>query len=316
MNENPVENELLAKLESLEKRTAPVYRACPLTEEEILKNTFAQIDVSEVRSVILRGSRASGRENPYSDVDLVALTDRETGTILRFADAEGTRYHLFVFSRRDSSGDSADGICRLFYGMRPIYDPEGTGKHLTELLNAAERKLCTAIPKENAEYRDYLFQLVELLRCADADTAFFTRVKILYEFPAFLSAYNGFNLIGFKTTLDCLIRDDRALAMLYADALRADSGREEIDKLLRRAFAGPCGLNVLNTDFSHSEKSYDIRAGSETMYQLYVRCSDFMDALRILKPDDRTAYEFYLDCRQKYPKLFRRLRALSIPSMP
>ena len=312
--QRPGEKELLRRLEKWSKDTAPVYRTRPLTEKEILENTFARLDASEVRAVILRGSYAKGRQNPYSDVDLVVLTDRGAGTIDAFRDAEGTRYHLHIFGRQDSEGEPADGKCRFFYGMRPIYDPEGAGKRLTERLDAAERAVCAKIPRESAEYRAYFLRLVELLRLADADTAFFTRVKILCEFPAFLSAYNGYNLIGFKNTIDCLLRDARPLAMLYAEALRPGSGSAEIEALTSRAFSGPCGLHVLNTDFSHCEKAFDIQVGGETMYQLYGRCTRFMEALQLLHPAGTELFDFYLQCRQKTPTLFRRLQSIAVPS--
>ena len=314
MNHCLNEQELIKRLEKWNKDAAPAYRARPLTEKEILEKVFARLDASEVRAVILRGSYATGRQNPYSDVDLVVLTDRDAGTIDAFRDTEGTRYHLHIFGSRDSAGETAEGKCRLFYAMRPIYDPEGAGGRLTERLDAAERAACAKIPKENAEYRDYFLRLVGLLRRADADTAFFTRVKILCEFPAFLSAYNGFNLIGFKNTIDCLLRDARPLAMLYAEALRPDSGSMEIEALASRAFDGLCGLNVLDTDFSHSEKAFDVPVGGETMYELYGRCTRFMEALQHLHPSGTELFNFYLQCAQEAPALFRRLQSIAIPS--
>lgn len=307
------ETALLARFDALMQASEPGYCARPLTAEEILKQVFLHLDPAQTRAVLLRGSRATGRDNPYSDVDLVALTDRENGTILSFRDADGIRYHIYVFDKSASEGSTANKICRTFYGMRPIYDPEGAGKRLTELLDATEKQICAELPKGDPEGRDYLLRLTSLMECADADTAFFTRVKILYEFPAFLAAYHGFRLIGFKTVIDCLIRDDCELAKLYADALRPDSGRPEIEKLIRRAFDGLCGLNVLDTDFRHSEKAFDISVGGDNMYRLYGLCTDFMELLDALRPDGMEAYAFYLRCRKEAPELFRRLNALTVP---
>ena len=313
MNERLDEAALLARLDTLTRATAPGYCTRPLTTEEILKQAFSQIDPASVHAVLLHGSRAAGRENPYSDVDLVALTDRENGTILSFCDASGIRYHIYVFNQTDSEGSTANRICRPFYGMRPIYDPEGAGRRLTEKLDAAEKSICAKLPKEDPEGRDYLLRLLALMGQADADTAFFIKAKILYEFPAFLASYHGFRLIGFKTVIDCLIRDDRELALLYGDALRPDSGRQELETLIRLAFDGLSGLDVLNTDFSHSEKANDISVGGETMYRLYGRCTDFMESLDALRPAGMEAYAFYLRCRQEAPTLFRRLNALAVP---
>lgn len=313
MNECFDEAALLARLDALIQASKPGYCARPLTEEELLKNTFAQLDADDVRAVLLRGSRATFRDNPYSDVDLVVLTERKRGTILSFRDTDGIRYHISVFDRAASEGSTAKRICRLFYGLRPIYDPEGAGKRLTETLDAAEKALCAKLPKGDFEGRDYLLRLVSLMERADADTAFFIRMKLLYEFPAFLASYHGFRLIGFKAVTDCLIRDDRALAMLYAAALHPESGKAEIETLIRRAFDGLCALNVLDTDFTHSEKAFDISVGGETMYRLYGRCAGFMEALDALRPDGMEAYAFYLRCKEQAPALFRRLNALAAP---
>lgn len=311
MNELLYEPALLARLDTLTKPKTPCTR--PITTEEILKQVFSQIDPADARAVLLHGSRATGRENPCSDVDLVVLTERKTRTILSFCDADGIRYHAYVFNKADSDGVTAEKICRPFYGMRPIYDPEGAGRHLTEALNAAEKRICAKLPKEDPEGRDYLLRLVDLMKRADADTAFFTRVKILYEFPAFLASYHGYRLIGFKNVIDCLLRDNRDLALVYADALRPESGSKELENLIRRAFDGLCGLDVLNTDFSHSEKSYDISVGGETMYRLYGRCTDFMEAIDALRLQGMEAYDFYLQCKEQAPTLFRRLNALAVP---
>lgn len=311
MNELLDEAALLARLDVLTKPAACCTR--PLTTKEILRQTFEKIDAAEACAILLHGSRATGRENPYSDVDLVVLTERERGTILSFPDTNGIRYHIYVFGKSDSGGVTAKRICRPFYGMRPIYDPDGVGKRLAELLNASEKAICAKLPKEDPECREYCLRLVGLMERADADTAHFIRAKLLYEFPAFIASYHGFRLIGFKTTIDCLIRDNRELAMLYLDALRPDSGKKELEGLTRRAFDGLCGLNVLNTDFSHSEKANDLTIGGETMYRLYGNCTDFMEALSALRPDGMTEYDFYLQCRQQAPELFRRLNALAVP---
>lgn len=312
MSEHLNEAALLLRLDELtEKSSASCAR--PLTEEDILKQVFGQIEAAEVLAVLLHGSRSTGRNHPTSDVDLVVLTNNGRRTILSSQDANGFRYHMYLFEASVSEGPDAKISSRFFYGMRPIYDPEGAGERLAELVNAAERAICAGLPKEDPEGRDYLLRLLDLMERADEDTAFFVRVKLLLEFPAFLSAYNGFRLIGFKNTIDCLLRDDRELAMLYAEALRPGSGRAELEALLRRAFDGLCGLNVLDTDFRHSEKTFEIPVGSETMYSLYGRCTKFMDTLRVLRPRGMEKLDFYRQCRQEAPELFRRLRALAVP---
>ncbi len=311
MNELLYEPALLARLDTLTKTETPCTR--PITTEEILKQTFSQINPADARAVLLHGSRATGRENRYSDVDLVVLTNRKIGTILSFQDEDGLRYHIYLFDKPTSDGSTAEKICRPFYGMRPIYDPEGAGRHLTEQLDAAEKSICAKLPKGNPEGRDYLLRLASLMERADADTAFFTRVKILYEFPAFLASYHGYRLIGFKNVIDCLLRDNRDLALLYADALRPESGSKELKSLIIRAFDGLCGLDVLNTDFRHSEKADDISVGGETMYRLYGRCTDFMEVIDALRPQGMEAYDFYLQCKEQAPTLFRRLKALAVP---
>lgn len=310
MNQSRVrydEAELLSRMDNRIWEKSSVCCVRRIGTDEIIRAAFQRTGCKSIRSVILRGSRATGRDNPYSDVDLLILSDDENRKIgASFKDKEGVRYSFQVFDMQETETVMVP-IYRYFYAMKPIYDPQGDGQRLTDKINAAERLICEGIEKENNKYRDYLFRLSDYLDKTDPVTSAFVRAKILREFPAFLAAYNGFNLIGFKHTIDCLIRDNRELAMLYACALSRNAGKPEIDKLLESAFDGLCGLDVLNADFCKSEKSFQISIAGESMYRMYTRYADFMEMINSLKPADIEAVDFYLECRTQVPKVFERL---------
>ena len=304
------EKELLARLDDFRNKTASAYCDRPIGQEEILRNVFRHVDEGDVQAVMLRGSRATGRQNPYSDVDVAILQNIERKNYESFKAPDGVLYSLVSFGQAETGDLMLATYCRGYYGMKPIYDPEGAGKRFADRLDRTERAICAHIPKENPEYREYLYQLTDFLERTDEDTAIFVKAKLMREFPAFLAAYNGFNLIGYKNTIDCLIRDNRELALLYAAAMRREAGALEIRRLLDCAFQGLCGLNVLNTDFSHSEKANDIRIGGETMYHMYSRYTAFMEYMDELLPNGMEKADFFMQCKEKAPKLFEILRSL------
>lgn len=301
------EAKLLSRMDEYIQEKSSAFCLRQISTDEIVRTVFQRAGCRAIHSVILRGSRATGRDNPFSDVDLLILSDDEDGKFGgSFKDHEGVRYS-FQAAKPEDTGKVIVPVCRYFYAMKPIFDPHGDGQRLTDRVNAAERALCEGIPKENTGYRDYLFRLSDYLGQADPYTSVFVRAKILREFPAFLAAYNGFNLVGFKHTVDCLIRDDRHLAGLYASALARNAGKAEIDLLLARAFDGLCGINVLNTDFSHSENSFRTDCGGENMYLMYNRYSGLMEMINYLKPEDTEAVDFFLECRTQAPRVFERM---------
>lgn len=304
------EDFLLNKLNNLIENNKTSFCDCIVTDKEIIDNVFQYLDKDNTICILLRGSFANGRNNPYSDVDVVAIEKIVDESELSFHDNKGLRYHLNIFDESFLVSNNDKHIYRFFYGMKKLYDPHNVCDKLINDIKDYEEYNCSKIIKQNKEGKDYLYRLLEYVDGENEVLSIFVKAKILRESPAFLSNYNGYNLIGFKTVIDCLLRDNYELALIFGKALDKDSGKKEIKEWLDAAFNGLCGINILNLDFSSSKKSYEVFINSTSMYDLYNDYYDFIDYFRRLAPEGTSVIYFYLDCASKAPKLFNKLRSL------
>ena len=304
------EDLLIEKLNNHIARNKTAFCNHEISNSEIVDNVFKHIDKDKNVCLLLRGSYANARNNSYSDVDVVAVQSDGNIDDVSFHDNNGVRYHTNVFNKTFLDVNNDKHVYRYYYGMKKIYDPYNVCDKLINDIKDYEIYNCSKVDKLNTEGRDYLYKLLEYVDCDDEVLSMFVKAKILRESPAFLANYNGFNLIGFKTTIDCLIRDNYKLALIYGKALDKKSGKKEIKKWLDEAFNGLCGLNVLNLDFSSSKKSYEIYINDISMYDLYSDYNNFIEYLKYLNPSGNSIYEFFDECNKKTPKLFNMLKSL------
>lgn len=301
---------LLNKLDNLIEKNKINFCDYKITDEEIVESVFKHLNKENIICLLLRGSYANDRYNPYSDIDVVVIERIVNNTELSFYDKKGFKYHLNIFDESFLISSNDKHIYRFYYGMKKIYDPYNVCDKLINDIENYEIYNCSKIVKQNNEGRDYLYRLLEYVDGDNEALSIFVKAKILKESPAFLSNYNGFNLIGFKTTIDCLIRDNYNLALIYAKALDKKAGKKELNEWLDAAFNELCGLNVLNLNFSTSKKSYEVFINKTSMYDLYNDYYYFIDYFRRLAPENTSVIEFYLDCIEKAPKLFNETRNL------
>lgn len=303
---------LLNKLNNLIENNKTSFCDYELKDEDVISSTFEYLNKDNIVCILLRGSFANNRYNPHSDVDVVVIVKKVEKTELSFHDDKGLRYHLNIYDESFLVSSNDKHIYRFYYGMKKIYDPYNVCDKLIDDIKNYEIYNCSKIDKENNEGKDYLYRLLEYMDRDDKLLSIFVKAKILRESPAFLSNYNGFNLIGFKTIIDCLIRDNFELALLYGKALDKKSGKKEIKDWLDAAFNDLCGLNVLNIDFSSSKKSYEVFINGTSMYDLYNDYYTFIDYLSICNTYNIPIYEFFIECSNKAPKFFNKILSFII----
>lgn len=303
---------LLDRLNNLIEKNKTVFCDYKETDEEIIDNVFDHLDKDNIICILLRGSFACGRNNPHSDVDIVVIEKNIDKREISFNSHKGLKYHLNMHNESFLSSNNNKYIYSYYYGMRKLYDPYNVCDKLISDVKDYEIYSCSKIEKENTEGKDYLYRLLEYVDGDDKLLSIFVKAKILRESPAFLSNYNGFNLIGFKTTIDCLIRDNYDLALIYGKALDKKAGKKELKEWLDAAFNGLCGLNVLNLDFSSSKKSYEVFVNGTSVYDLYNNYYDFIDYLNIINTYGIPTYEFFIECSSKAPKFFNKILNLVI----
>lgn len=304
------EDYLIKKLDNLIEKNKTTFCDYEVSDNDIVINVFKYLKKDNVICMLLRGSYANNRNNPYSDVDVVVIEKIVDTNELSFHSDKGLRYHLNIFDESFLISGNDKHIYRFYYGMKKIYDPYNVCDKLINDIHNYEIYNCSKIVKENPEGKEYLYRLLKYLDKEDEILSIFVKAKILSEYPAFLANYNGFNLIGFKTTIDCLIRDNYDLALIYGKALDKNSHKKEIQEWLDASFNGLCGINVLNLDFSSSKKSYEVFVNGTSMYDLYNDYYYFIEFFRRLAKEKTSTIEFYLDCANNAPKLFNRLRNL------
>lgn len=303
INDSTDEHLLMARLEAFIDEGKSMVCTRQIDTKEILDNVFSHVETDAISAVLLRGSRATGRSCPFSDVDVVLIAQNIYPRFLTFRDSYGVRYNLQCFA----NADDLESMSRFYYGMKPIYDPDGYGSILVSRLNSLEKENCKKRLKKNAEGIDYLYKLAEYVGSDDIYVSTFFKAKLIREYPAFISSFNGYDLLGYKHTIDCLLRDNYSIAMLFAAAMDRHSGSTEAQALVEQSFVTECGLNALNTDFTSSPTAYQIDVGGDTMYELYENCSNFIRYIRFLKEEGETEIDFLQDCETHYPTLFARL---------
>ena len=308
--DNYDEKYLLKKLDDLIEKNKSSYCDYEITDKEIIDEVFKHLDKNNIVCILLRGSFANNRNNPYSDVDAVAIVKTIDNEVLSFHNNKGIRYHLNIFDESFLISNNDKHIYRFYYGMKKIYDPYNVCDKLINDIKNYEIYNCSQIKKKNPEGKNYLYRLLEYLDSNDELLSIYVKAKILKESPAFLANYNGYNLIGFKTTIDCLIRDNYDLALIYGKALDKKSDKNQLKEWLDAAFDGLCGIDVLNLDFSASKKSYEIFINDTSMYDLYNDYYNFIDYLRRLAPENTSAIEFYFNCAKEAPNFFQYYRNL------
>lgn len=278
-----------------------------IDDTEILGNVYKHIDKNNINAVLLRGSRATNRNNPESDVDVVVLAKIVQPRSIIFKDSNRVRYNIRIFDDSFLNISFKTDDYRFFYGMRILLDKNGIGKKLIDRINEYERYVCSSLDKLNPEYKDYLYELLEFVEGEDELLSKFAKAKILYESPAYLARFNGYNLIGFKTIIDCLVRDNPDLANIYLKALSKDSKKQDIKDWIDSAFKDLCGIDVLNSDFNTCKKSYDLYINGKSMYCLYNDYYTFFKLLEHLRLYDLDKIDFLYEIKEKAPKLFNKL---------
>lgn len=309
-NQNSNEEQTIKELDAYIEKQSSAFYDREISIKEILDQVNSHIKLKDVSAVLLCGSRATKRNNPLSDVDLLVIKNDPYNISESFRDKNGVRYHMNIREESYFNEDYAVCFLRFFYGMRPIYDPHGIGRSIVKKVLDYEIGLCSTIEKKNPERRTYLYKLLDLINDENTIIASFVKAKILREYPAFLASYNGFNLIGFKTTIDCLIRDNIKLAELDANALDKHSTKQDLTVLIDKSFDRLCGLDIFNLDFEHSPTAYDIAVGDSNMYCLYCDYDCFMNCLDHFRPDNASAANYYFECCINSPKLFEKLRSI------
>lgn len=298
---------LLNKLDNLIQKNKTIFSDNELKDKDIIKDVFEHLSKDNIVCILLRGSLANNRYNQNSDADVVVIVKKVEKTELSFHNDKGLRYHFNIFDETFLMPNKDKHLYRFYYGMRKIYDPYNVCDKLINDIKEYEIYNCNKIIKQNPEGKDYLYRLLEYVDGGNELLSIFVKAKILRESPAFLSNYNGFNLIGFKTTIDCLIRDNYNLALIYAKALDKKSGKKELKEWLDAAFNGLCGINVLNQDFSSSKKSYEILVNGTSMYDLYNDYYNFIDYLNICNIYNIQTYKFFIECKDEAPKFFNKI---------
>ena len=303
MHNSTDENLLMARLDAFIEEGKSATTTRQIDTNEILDNVFRHAEIDAISAVLLRGSRATGRSCPFSDVDVVVIAQNINPRFQTFKDSSGVRYNIQCFANTEE----LESMSRYYYGMKPIYDPKGLGSILVFKLNRLEKEKCERRLKKNAEGIEYLHRLVEYIGSDDVYVSTFFKAKLIREYPAFISSFNGYDLLGYKHTIDCLIRDNYSIAMLFAAAMDRHSGSAEATALVEQSFVTECGLNVLNTDFTSSPTACQIDVGGDPMYELYENCSNFIRYIRFLKAPNETEIDFLQDCETHNPTLFARL---------
>ena len=297
------ENELLFKLDFYINETTSVYCDSLISVNQILTLVFAHIDIKTVKMIFLRGSRATGRNNGYSDVDLLVIVKEGDFNNITIKDDIGVRYNMQIHS----SLKEIEANSRFFYGLKAIYDTEGKAEDIVSNINNIEKDKCKNLSIDFKDSMQYLDRLVEYIGSDDIFISSYFKAKYIKEFPAFLSVFNGYELLGYKHTIDCLLRDDCDLAMSFAKVMEKESTQKDAINLKEKAFNNYCAFNPLNIDFTSSKKLFDIRVNDKTMYESYETYSHFIDYIRLLRNSDQTEIEFLKACKKEYPEVYKRI---------
>ena len=293
------EKALLERLDEYKQEHSSAFYDKEITDEQMLSSLKEHIEFDNVITILLRGSRATGRNNPYSDVDIVVIKEKNSYQTITFKDINGVRYNIKICNKNFFDNEH---MLRFHYGMRILYGNKEIGEEIINKIQKYEEETCNSIVKKCPDHKKYLYELLEFIDDKDPITSAFAKAKLLSEYPAYLAHYNGFNLIGFKTIIDCLIRDNYPLACVYLKALNKKSTKEDLKELVDKSFDELCGINILDRNFKNCKKANDIG-----IYKLYNDYSCFLELIDSLKPKDMLGIDFLLECNKKAPKLFNEL---------
>lgn len=226
-------------------------------KEEIVSAVFQRFHPSRVRAISLFGSRADGRSEETSDVDVVVLLDAaEREQIICYEN--GLYYNLLGLPRRIFFSEELNAEVRWFYGMEPLYDPFGEGKRIKEMTDQFVVTQNRSLPRPDNACRETVLAYLKSSEGNDTPAAL-SRNWLLFKSPALLAAYNGYLCVGEKKILDILLRDSPEAAGKFALALLPGSDQEYLRDWVTAAFSGPIQADFECLDFSASVRSFEKR---------------------------------------------------------
>ena len=303
------QNRLISKLNDCIKDNVSVFNSSKIISEQLINFVYEHFDSSSVYSILLRGSCATNRQNPHSDIDLLILYEGEYKTLV-IHDENNLRYHITLLNKSTKINFN-DSSFRYYYGMKVIYDPFNIGKNMIDDMYQYEIYNNSKLIKQDSKYKDYMYNLLSFINNdSNIIQATYAKTKLLYNYPMLLSLYNGYTFIGERTTIDCLVRDNYELSLIYAKALLKSSSVQNIKYLLDNSFNSLCNINPLDTNYDNSKKSFEIFIGNISIYDLFSNYKNFFKYVNYLKDNNQKGMQFILECKEKTPELFYKLWSL------
>ena len=299
------QNELINRLNAYIEDNKSIFNNEKINDHQLIDFVYKHFDSNDIYSILLRGSCATGRQNPNSDIDLLVLY-KGNYKVINIHD-NNLRYHITLFNK-STKVNFDDPSFRYYYGMKVIYDPIGIGKKMIDDMYQYELYKNAKLIKQDSKYKDYMYSLKSFI---DDDNniiqATYAKAKLLYNYPMLLSLYNGYTFIGDRPTIDCLIRDNYELSLIYANTLLKHSSAKDIEHLLDSSFNSLCNINPLDTNFDNSKKSFEVYIDNKTIYDLFSDYKDFFTYINYLKDINQTGLQYILECKEKIPELFNKL---------
>ena len=303
------QNKFINKLNDYIRDDTSVFDIEKIKQERLIDFVYKHYDSKGIYSILLRGSCATRRQNPKSDVDLLILYEGENKTIV-IHDDNNLRYHITLFNK-STKVNFEDSSFRYYYAMKVIYDPIGIGKKMIDDIYQYEIYNNAKLIKQDLKYKYFMYSLKDYIDDgSNIIQAKYAKAKLLYNYPKLLSLYNGYTFIGEKPTIDCLIRDNYKLSLIYAKTLLKSSSTQDIEYLLDNSFNSLCNINPLDTNFDNSKKSYEICISNISIYDLFSNYNNFFKYVNYLKDNNQTGIQFILECKEKTPELFDKLWSL------
>lgn len=303
------QNRLINKLDNYIKDNISIFNDSKISKEQLINFINKNIKDNSICSILLRGSLATNRQNKHSDIDLFILYEGKNKSIV-IHDENNLRYHITMFNK-SIKVSFKDISFKYYYGMKIIYDPIGLGKKFIDDMYQYEIYNNAKLIKQDIKYKNYMYYLKSFIDDKDnIIQATYAKAKLLYKYPMILSLYNGYTFVGDRPTIDCLIRDNYELALLYAKALLKTSSIKEIEYLLDSSFNALCNINPLDINFDNSKKSFEIYIDDTSIYDLFSNYKDFFNYIDYLKGINQTGIDFIIECKEKTPQLFNKLWSL------
>lgn len=215
-----------------------------------------------VDAVFLFGSRASHRNTPNSDIDILVLG--ECGFTQIVFHEDGFRYA--VSSMRPDILD-ADRIplaaASFFTDLCPVWDPRQYGPALRAKLNDAAHEGARLSDQRKAaiEARIDTLRSTHAKRCAHnpfSEETLRLKHALLRESLDLAFLYHGQPDPGCKKGVDLLLRDDPNKAMLFGKAALPSATFEDVDRWLDAAFTTDFRADFFNGEFAGAPHSFEI----------------------------------------------------------